>query len=178
MFDAAALLELAETRFGAAILLERMRGPSGSDEKALELRKIVRGVIGRIQAAAAPNVGWPLPGNWPTGSTDENDQDISGQAYADAWPPDLLQHALDLVNWRSMSGLDATSDNSRKVGLAAEEFFNRVEKGGIGLGLMVSTEPGTPTIFAARSRDGASLIGDDDRENLLDKISGRSWDGV
>jgi hypothetical protein len=174
------LVAAAKTRYGASILQGRMRGAAGNSTAAdAELVKIANGVISRIIAACAPSVGWPLPGVWPAGSVDDDGvTNISGTPYTNIWPKNLLQVALDLFNWRTLSGLDEASSQQRLTGQAAEQFFQSVEEGTIGLGLSVNTEVSPPEPFAARNRDGTSNVDDvPDREPVTDTFSGRAWNG-
>jgi len=169
---------LAKARFGEAILRTRMRGAGGDPDAAdLELVKIANGVISRVQDAAA-SVGWPLPGVWPAGSVDDDGTtDLSGVAYKDVWPKNLLQNALDLFNWRTLSGQEGASDNQRKTGQAAEKWFTAVEMGGASIGVGGATDTATPAPISARDRCGKSLVaGVPDQENVLGAFRGFGWD--
>lgn len=179
MFSSADLVTAAKARFGDAQLRSRMRGATSDANANVELTKIAAAVIGRVQDAATPQVGWPLPGSWPEGSLDDDGvTNISGVLYANKWPKTLYQKALDLFNWWTVSGHEATSDNQRRVGKMAEDWFDSVETGGAGLGLAVLSEPSGPVPIAARDRDGLSLLpGVPDQENVLDTFIGRAWDG-
>lgn len=181
MFTAAQFVAIAKTRYGEVVLRTRMRG-SVTDTTAAdtELKRIANGVIGRVQDAVGATIGWPIPGTWPTGSKDDDSTDIGGTAYADVWPKNLLQMAMDLFNWRTVSGLDQSSDNIRRAGMAAEAYFEKVESGELGIGISTGTGPTSPgEPMSARARDGSSNIsgGGDDRDHLLDFWGGRSWDG-
>jgi len=183
MFAASDLVDIAKERFGESVLRERMRGASGVDQNAidaaadLELTKIATSVISRVQAACV-QVGWPLPGSWPAGSVDyDGSTDISGTLYADRWPDNLLQVALDLFQWRTLSGNEGISDAMRQVGKAAEAFFVGVQSGAISLGIGGKTDTATPEPVAARDRCGKSLVaGVPDRTNVLDTFRGFGWD--
>lgn len=180
MFSSADLVTAAKARFGDAALRERMRGATDSTTQNVELRKIAAGVISRIESAArGSGIGWPLPGSWPEGSVAaDGTTDVSGELYANLWPGDLLQNALDLFNWRTLSGWESVSDAQRRVGKAAEDFFSEVESGGAGFGLAVIEEPSSPMPLAARNRDGTSNLAEvPDQENTLDTFAGRAWDG-
>lgn len=157
-----------------------MRGAGGDNTAAdLELYRIAAGVISRVQASASVSVGWPLPGTWPAGSVaDDGTTDISGDAYSDTWPANLLENAITLFAWRTVKELEQATDNQRRAGDAAEKFFVGVEGGSIGLGLGVSTEPNSPSLLAARNRDGTSNVASvPDQDNLLDAFAGDAWDG-
>ena len=178
MFTAEAFLAIAEERYGQAVLRDRMRGGSTTQEKDTELLRVAFSVLGRVQVAASASCGWPLPGVWPSGSVDAADNDISGLAYSDIWPADLLQRALDLFNWRTLAGLEQASDNQRRVGQAAEKYFDSLENGSLSLGLGVPADEKSGTPIAARNRDGSSNVsGVCDQENVLDTFRGRAWNG-
>jgi hypothetical protein len=170
MFDADALLALAKARYGEAQLRDRMRGAAGNASAAdAELLAIAASVVSRVKNAAV-QVGWPLPGRWPADSPN------AGELFADAWPENLLQNALDLFNWRTLSGLEGASDSQRHVGQSAERFFDAVEKGGSALGVGGPTDTATPAPVAARNRAGDALIpGPADRSNVLDVFGKNSW---
>ena len=176
-FSSADLVTAAKTRFGESVLRNRMRGASGTTAQDLELTKIAGGVIGRVRDAAV-QVGWPLPGNWPAGSVDDDDSDIGGTPYSEIWPKNLLQKALDIFNWRTVSGLDATSESQRKVGLDAERWFDSVEAGGNSLGVGGSADTARPVPVSARNRAGEALTTEcgETRENTLDTFRGFGWD--
>jgi len=160
-FASADLLVLAKARYGDATLRNRMRGAQGDGGLAdVELLAIADSVYARVVDAARRNVGWPFPA-----------------PYNETWPANLLQRALDLFNWRTISGLEGTSDSQRKVGEAAEAWFTKAELGGVSLGVGgPDTDSATAEPVAARARDGSSTIGQDDRENVLDQMSGFGWD--
>lgn len=167
MFTATEFLTLAKARYGEAILRGRMRGAIvPGDQNATnaaadtELEKIASGVISRVQAAATAQGGWPFP-----------------TPYDDTWPDNLLQNALDLFNWRTVSGLEGTADNFRTVGKMAESYFDQVQQGGISLGIGTPGDKATPEFVNARNRDGSSNIsGICDTENALDAFRGLGWD--
>jgi hypothetical protein len=181
-FSAAALVTKAKSRYGAAVLEGRMRGAGGNATNAdIELGAIAGSVISRVAAACLPSVGWPLPGTWPAGSlADDGITSIAGTAYTDIWPENLLQMALDLFNWRTVSGLDSASSNQRAVGQMAEKFFTDLEMGAIALGIGGASDVTASDLpLTARNRDGSSNDSNSsDTENLLDGVfSGRAWDG-
>lgn len=179
MFKAEDFVDIAKDRYGEAVLRERMRGARGDTDKADgQLLTIANGVIARVQDAIVGSVGWPLPGTWPAGSEDDDGTPIAGTAYADIWPKNLLQKALDLFNWRTVSGLDEASENQRRVGKMAEDYFDGVESGANGIGILTTTDLTTAAPIAARNRDGSSNVaGVPDQENILDIFTGLSWDG-
>jgi hypothetical protein len=178
MFSANDFVDIAKSRFGEDVLRSRMRGARGDSGAAdLELTRIAAGVIARVMDACV-QVGWPIPGTWPTGSFDEDGTKLDGQFYADVWPRNLLQNALDLFNWRTVSGLDGVSDNQRRVGVAAETYFNKVELGASSIGVGGATDTATPAPVAARSRSGGTNLADgsQDKQNVLEAFSGFGWD--
>jgi len=180
MFSPSDFLDRAFTRYGEQVLRDRMRGANGDPDTAdRELYRIAKSVFGRVQAACTPSIGWPLPGVWPAGSLeDDGTTSIAGEAYADRWPDNLLQNALDLFNWRTVAGLDAASDNQRQVGKLAEAYFAAVETGSLTVGIGGDTDVSEPLPAVARNRDGSSNVsGVPDRENTLDIFSGSAWDG-
>jgi hypothetical protein len=177
MFGAAELFAAAQKRYDTLVLRQRVPGASDA-AKDLELVKIARGVVRRVEAAAQKSVGWPLPGVWPTGSTDpaDNTTDISGAAYADHWPEDLLQHALELFDFRCYAGFEAPPTEKRKLSEAAEKYFQLVQDGAMPLGLAVDTESGGSVPFATRNRDGSSNLPEvPDMDNVLDTFRA-GWD--
>ena len=165
--NAAELVTAAKARFGEAVLRGRMRGAIVPGDQAAtneaadaELEKIAAGVISRVQVAAASQGGWPFP-----------------EPYATTWPDNLLQNALDLFNWRSVSGLDGVADNFRTVGKMAESYFDQVQQGGISLGIGTAGDAASPEFVNARNRDGSSnLSGIQDQDNALDSFRGLGWD--
>jgi hypothetical protein len=167
LYGASDLLEAAKSRFDETVLRNRMRGALSSiDDADSELLEIAESVVSRVQAAVTASIGWPLPG------TSED-----GVAFAEAWPADLLQRALDLFNWRTLSGLETVADQQLRIGMAAEKYFDMVQAGSVGLGLGVSVDLSPPSPLAARTRDGSSNIGTvSDRVNALDSLTGRGWD--
>jgi hypothetical protein len=178
-FSASDLVTAAKARFGEATLRARIRGAAGDTVAAdFELVRIANGVIARAIDAAV-QIGWPLPGVWPPGSLDDDGTtDISGVPYSQIWPKNLLQHALDLFNWRTLSGLEGASDNQRKTGAAAEHFFEQVEMGATSIGVGGPTDTATPEPLAARDRCGRTnlLDGSQDKANVLDTFRGFGWD--
>lgn len=160
-FSAEDLVDLAKKRYGAAILRTRMRGAGGDATLAdAELLAIATSVFSRVKVAASAQNSWPF-----------------SALYAEAWPENLLQNAMDLFNWRTLSGLDSASENQRLVGKAAEDYFQKVQSGAIPLGVGGDRDTSTPTPVAARGRDGSSnLTGIPDRENTLDAFRGLGWD--
>lgn len=179
-FSAADLLVLAQARFGAATLEQRVAPGGSSEEKDLELLKKAYSVVTRAQAALQGSVGWPLPGTWPAGSKDPRDgtTDISGHPYSAIWPADLLEHAIGLLNWRTYDGTEQVSIDVRKIGEAHESYFQRLEQGAVGLGIGGKTDTGIPLIAAARDRTGANLLSDQapDRTFAADTMTGIGWD--
>jgi hypothetical protein len=179
MFSAADLIAAAEARFGAAALRLRVNGANDA-EKDLELAKVAGSVISRVQAAAQVAGSWPLTGTWPAGSVDPADgtTDISGTPYSDIWPPDLLQRALDLFDWRTYSTLEVVPDSKVTLGKQAEQYFLNVARGvdSLGIGAPADRAPSVP--LSTRARDGSTLMGDGsaDRRNVLDEFRGPGWD--
>lgn len=181
MYSPTDFLERAFTRYNETVLRNRMRGAQGDADTAdRELYRIAKSVFGRVQEACASSVGWPLPGTWPAGSTDDDGTtSIAGTAYSERWPDNLLQRALDLFNWRTVAGLDEASDNQRKVGQDAEKWFTDLENGNVALGLAGdgASENGTGEPVAARERNGDSNVtGACDKPNLLDDFRRGGWD--
>lgn len=179
-FSAGALLAIAKKRFGEDVLRNRMRGSvAAHDDQDRELRRIALSVLGRVEAAVTPSVGWPIPGSWPSGTFDENDDDLFGIPYRDLWPYDLLQHALELFNWRTLSGMEEVSDQARRIGVAAERYFDELQKGIIGLGAVGILDVVGSETLVARNRDGSSNIGNvPGVQNTLDVFSYGGWDWV
>lgn len=160
-FGAAGLLEQANQRFGQPQLRLRMRGALTSTVLAdAELLDIAASVVSRAQVAAAASVGWPLPG--------QNDANVP---YREAWPSDFLQRALDLFKYRTGAGLEEMSDHERRMGTAAEKYFDEVQKGVIGVGIGGATDVGPASPSMARERDGRSNIyGVPDQENSFEVL--------
>jgi len=107
-FTSADLLGYAKKRYLEDILRARMTGARGNAEFAdVELTKIAESVVGRIRNAAQASVGWPV-----------------------LVTANVLQRALELFNWRTQQGLEAVSIDQRKIGEAAEKFFDDLAEGG------------------------------------------------
>lgn len=183
--DAQTLVDNAKARFGESILQNRIRGALGDTTDAdLELMKIGLSVISSIGAAlAASSVGWPLPGTWPTGSTDANGDDISGTTYDAAWPFALQEAALNIFNRRTFSGYADVPEIVQQLGIAAEKFLADINAGAaildLGDATVVLLPP--PRSVAARQRDGTSnlsSLSDRTRETFLDSFRGGAWDWV
>lgn len=180
MFSPADLLAAAEARFGQAVLRQRVAPGGTASVKELELAKIARGVIARVQGAAEQADSWPLPGVWPPGSVSPADgtTSIAGQAYADIWPDDLMQRALDLFDYRAYGGLEAVPASKVTMGKAAEQYFFNVARGVEALTVGGSGEPTSAHPTASRDRMGNSLVADTSmpRKNVLDTFIGPGWD--
>jgi hypothetical protein len=135
-----------------------------------ELLEIAQSVYARVRSAAQASVSWPLPGT-----------DDDGNAYADVWPRNVFQHALELFNWRTISGSLSVSEEQRRIGMAAEKFFDDLEKGLIGWGIGGITDLTVSPVLAARNRDGSSnlsSVSDRTRPTMLDAFRGGAWDWV
>ena len=160
-FGATGLLEQAKQRFGENQLQLRMRGALTDDTLAnAELLEIADSVVGRARVAAAASVGWPLPG-----------QDAGGTPYREKWPTDFLQRALDLFKYRTGAGLEEMSDHERRMGTAAEKYFDEVQKGVIGVGIGGATDVGPASPTSARDRSGKSNVaGVPDQENSFEVL--------
>jgi len=177
-FSAPNLLAAAKARYGEKKLQERIRGAVGDATKAdTELTRIAQSVISRARAALQKSGRWPIIGTWPDGSKDAAGTDISGERYAEIWPPNLLENALELFNWRTLTGLEQTSTQQQKVGAAAEKFFSDIDSGDMPLGIGGDFDVVAPAPFAARNRDGSSNVpGIPNVDNLLDTFAGGGWD--
>ncbi|MDQ5870604.1 MAG: hypothetical protein M3547_00140 [Acidobacteriota bacterium] len=159
-FGAEELLEQAQERFGKNQLRLRMRGAPTESLADDELLDIAESVVGRAQVAAAASVGWPLPGQ-PTG----------GPPYREKWPADFLQRALDLFKYRTGAGLEEMSEHERRMGTAAERYFDEVQKGVVGVGIGGTTDVGPASPSMARERGGRSNVsGVPDQENSFDVL--------
>jgi hypothetical protein len=190
-YDAEDLLSDAEERFGADVLKNRMRGAGGDATAATEeLSKIASSVMDRVKSAClGSGIGWPIPGFWPVdpggvdaeapdqAQTDTAADDVSGKGYREVWPQDLLQHALDLFNWRTQSGLDRISDQALRVGQMTEKWFEKLEAGSVSLGTGTAGDVADSPILLGRNRDGTSNIeGIPDRRTMLDTFRSWGWD--
>ncbi len=171
-FASADLLAYGKARYLETVLRNRMRGAAGDEDAAdIELSKIAESVIARVRSAAQVSVGWPLP---------EVDPDTS-VAYRAAWPKNLLQHALELFNWRTLAGFEQVSPDQRKIGEAAEAYFDALADGSEAWGIATSGDTGVPLPVAARDRAGNANIaglGIYDRRNLFGELAGAGWDYV
>ena len=179
MFEPNDLLEAAKSRFGDSILQNRVAPTGDSSDKEAELIKIAHSVYSRVRASLQANIGWPVPGKWPLGSLDyDGSTDISGQNFSDRWPDDLIQHALELFDWRTYAGAEAPPTEKRKLAELAEKYFQGLSDGTIGLGVGTDTDTGPPDPIAARDRQGRSLLADGspDRRTLMDDFIGGGWD--
>jgi hypothetical protein len=126
-----------------------------------ELLDIAASVVGRARAAAAASVGWPLPG-----------MDDEGNLYREKWPADFLQRALDLFKYRTGAGLEEMSEHERRMGTAAERYFDEVQKGVIGVGIGGATDVGPASPASARNRDGSSnVLGVPDQVNSFEALN-------
>ena len=179
-FSAADLVTAAKARFGEKVLREKMRGSESDWERAdIELRKIGAAVISRLQASIGASVGWPLPGEWPVGSTDPDGTDIAGTPYSEIWPPLVLELALWIFNKWAASGYSEIPKNIEMLGTLAEKYLDQVQAGAVGVSIGGTTDVTVPEPLAARSRDGAALISTiTDRDNTLGAFSGGGWDWV
>jgi hypothetical protein len=190
-YDAEDLLSDAKKRFGADVLENRMRGQVGDANAAeVELGKIASSVVARARSACmGAGIGWPLPGFWPAdpGGVDAEAPDpsqadaatdsVAGKPYREVWPQDLLQHALELFNWRTQSGLDRIPDQALRVGQLAEKFFDKLEAGNVSIGTGTPGDIVDSPVLIARNRDGTSNIaGIPDRRTMLDTFTGWGWD--
>jgi len=157
-FTGSDLLDYAKKRYLEQVLRDRMRGAAGDTAKAdIELLKIAESVVGRVRSAAQISVGWPV-----------------------LVTANVLQHALELFNWRTFQGLDSIGVDQRKIGEAAEKFFDDLGQGAEAWGIESVADVGTPpTPAAARARDGSALIDTlSDRRNLFGELSGAGWDYI
>ncbi|MDQ6892209.1 MAG: hypothetical protein M3167_06335 [Acidobacteriota bacterium] len=180
MFAASDLVTAAKARFGATNLQQRVAPGASTPLKDLELLKIAQGVIDAF-SEAAQNAGlWPLAGVWPAGSVSPLDgtTDVSGQPYANVWPYNMTQRALDYFDGRSYGALEVIPSGKLQMLKAVDAFLLSVAKGAIGLGTSGLDEPSTPRPIASRDRSGRSLTADgaQDRRNLLDTFIGAAWD--
>ena len=180
MFGAPELLAVAKKRFGEDILRSRMLGSAATaSDQDRELTRIALSVVGRVQAAVTPSVGWPIPEVWPVGSLDENGNNLGGVAFKDRWPYDLLQHALELFNWRTLSGSQEVSEQQRRIGAMAERYFDELARGLISLGIGGMLEVAGAEVLIARNRDGSSNIaGIPDTDPVLDTFHDFAWDYI
>lgn len=172
LFTAEDLLEAAKERFGEEKLQLRMRGALvagviDSTKADDELLEVAEGVYAVVRAAAMPSVGWPFPG-----------EDDDGLLYAEKWPGNVFQMALDLFNYRAWSDYEAISDTEAERGKSAEKFFRELEKGLIGLGIGGDTDVSAAVMLSARDRTGAPVILGlqyPDTPNLLDNLRAAGW---
>lgn len=179
-FSAQRLLEFAYARFGEEALQQRVAAGKEQSAKEMELLKIARSVISRVQGAAEQADSWPLPGDWPMDSVSpiDGETDISGIPFADMWPADLLQRALELFDWRTYQGLEVIPQAKVTMGKAAETYFFNVARGIEALTVGGLGEPTSGAPLASRDRSGAALLNDGsrDRRNVLDTFVGGAWD--
>lgn len=181
-FSAADLLASAKLRYGERTLRSKIRGAEGptqdlSDDAAdLELLKIARGVIGKVEVSLQGAGGWPIPGVWPAGTVDESDAPIGGTAYRELWPYDLKEKALALLWARCAQGEQMSLEEQRLLS-SVEKYFDRLEEGGVALGIGGETDVGAPLVKTVRDRSGHSnLSGLEDRVTIADTLGGIGWD--
>lgn len=169
-FAASDLVTLAKARYGEAVLRSNMRGAGGDSTLAdAELLEISYSVMERVRNVAQVSVGWPLPGTNPD----------TGIPYKEAWPANVLQHSLELFRWRTLSTMENISADQRKIGEAAEKFFDGLEEGVDAWGIGGSSDAAPSQPLMARARDGSAIMGGiTDRRNLLDELQGGGWDWV
>jgi hypothetical protein len=157
-FTGSDLLTYAKARYLQQVLRDRIAGAAGDNTLAdLELLKIAESVVGRVRSAAQISVGWPV-----------------------VVTANVLQHALELFNWRTLQGREAIAADQRKIGEAAEKFFDDLGQGAEAWGVESAADVGTPPApVAARARDGSALIGTiSDRPNLFEELSGPGWNWI
>ena len=143
----------------------------------VQLLQIAMSVLSRARAALQKSDRWPIQGTWPSGSTDASGTDISNQPYTDIWPPNLHENALELFNWRTLSGSDQASSQQQRVGAAAEKYFEAIDSGDMPLGVGSDLDVGPPLSFAARNRDGSSNVPSvPDKQTAMDSLIGGWWD--
>jgi hypothetical protein len=166
------LLADGKERYGESALRNRIssgRTPALSESDAdAELLEIAESVYARVRAAAIATVAWPLPGS-----------DDDGNLYREKWPRNVFQRALELFNWRSQAGMLGVSEEQRRIGLAAEKFFDDLEHGLLSWAIGGTTDAGTGKVTAARNRDGTSNltgVSSRTRETMLDAFRGGGWD--
>src|SRR6185369_9091543 len=96
-----------------------------------------------------------------------------------AWPPLVLQRALELVNWYTQKTLEQVSIDQRKIGEAAETYVDRLASGAEAWTVSTDQDAGIVSPSAARDRYGRSLLpGIPDRRNLVGLLTGPGWDNV
>lgn len=154
------LLALAVLRYRQDVLRNRMRGAEGNATAAdLELQAIADAVFATVKASTMHfGIGWPMPA-----------------PYNESWPSQLLQRALELFNWKTLAGTEAVSPEQVRIGVAAEAYFGRLAQGGEPLGIGGPGDAGERKAYAARDREGSSLIGQKDRRNVLEGFD-PAWD--
>lgn len=176
-----ALLNAAKARFGEGFLRGHILNSGNDAARDAELLKIAAGVLNVVQAACQAYIGWPIPGAWPAGSISPVDgsSDVSGQNYADVWPGDLWNHALNLINWRAWEGFEGVPLDVRKIGQGHELYFTQLGQGAISIGIGGATDGGeAPKIAVSRDRFGKNLLNDGARDQpyVSDSMHGIGWD--
>lgn len=154
------LYNAAIARFGAPYLQSRFQG---APDRAVALKSVVTAVYQEVIKECQQAEGWPLPGVWPTGSVDPRDgaTPIGGQTYDSIWPGILLEHAIGLVNWWTMSGTTGISQDQRLVGQSHEAWFARLGQGKEGLGIGGATDVAPPTFLVTTEGPQSCFVSDE-----------------